>query len=335
MSGFRKATKQKKKLVMSIQGASGSGKTYSALNIAKHLCRPGKRVAFIDTERSADLYANKFDFDVDDDFGKFGALNYHPDVWMKKLHAAANEKDENGECIYDVVVMDSLTHFWKGDGGMLQTVANIERAAKAAGKRMDSHAAWKEVDPIYSKFMNSLRHLPFHVLFCVRCKQDTERVMEGGRTTIKKLGLAPEFRDGFDYDVDAQMVIDEEHVMVPRKHRLEEYLDGKIFPKPGQDLAEVLKAWSEDGKDRTETPRTDPPPAPTGSEPKIRLPDVGEEVSAGFIERLKAADSMDTLKAISAEANKAKADGKIAGGPWKALLAAFSEQAKQLQTAAA
>jgi ABC-type dipeptide/oligopeptide/nickel transport system ATPase component len=47
---------------MALIGVAGSGKTYTALSIAKHL---GKRVAVLDTERgSASKYSDVFEFDV-------------------------------------------------------------------------------------------------------------------------------------------------------------------------------------------------------------------------------------------------------------------------------
>ncbi len=88
MAGFKKAAKSNKKCKIAIQGASGSGKTFSALSIATNLCADGKRIAFVDTENSAQLYAPPFDFDVDDFFGDAGKLNYSPDKLIEKLEAA-------------------------------------------------------------------------------------------------------------------------------------------------------------------------------------------------------------------------------------------------------
>jgi ABC-type dipeptide/oligopeptide/nickel transport system ATPase component len=57
---FTKAERKKAKLRLGLTGASGSGKTYSALMVAKGM---GGKVAVIDTEHgSASLYANDFDY---------------------------------------------------------------------------------------------------------------------------------------------------------------------------------------------------------------------------------------------------------------------------------
>jgi RecA/RadA recombinase len=59
---FKKATKSQIKVRLALSGASGSGKTFSALAIASELGGP---IAVIDTEHgSASRYADRFDFDV-------------------------------------------------------------------------------------------------------------------------------------------------------------------------------------------------------------------------------------------------------------------------------
>ena len=62
MSNFKKATKKQAKLRLALFGVSGSGKTYSALRLAKGL---GGSIAVIDTENhTACKYSDRFDFDV-------------------------------------------------------------------------------------------------------------------------------------------------------------------------------------------------------------------------------------------------------------------------------
>jgi adenylylsulfate kinase-like enzyme len=61
-NGFTRATRKKAKLRLALTGVSGSGKTYSALMLAKGL---GGNVACIDTEScSASLYSHLMEFDV-------------------------------------------------------------------------------------------------------------------------------------------------------------------------------------------------------------------------------------------------------------------------------
>jgi ABC-type dipeptide/oligopeptide/nickel transport system ATPase component len=101
---FTKATKEKIKVRLALSGASGSGKTYSALaiaelveDIASHLATP---VALIDTERgSSKKYADKFNFDVCE-------LNdFHPSRYIEAIQAA----EQAG---YATIIVDSLSHAW-------------------------------------------------------------------------------------------------------------------------------------------------------------------------------------------------------------------------------
>lgn len=239
MSGFKKASRAEQFLRMAIQGASGSGKTRSALEIAKYLAGPDGTIALIDTEKSASLYSDVVDFDVDDDFGTIGKESYHQDVWKKKAIAAAGAG-------YKVLVLDSATHLWKGPGGFLSQIDTICANQRAKGGKGDSFAAWKIVDPAYMSFMQFIRALPMHVIFCIRAKTEYERTTDG-KGGLKKVGMAPEYRDNYEYEFDIQAAIDMDHVLVPLKHRLGECLDGKVFPKPGKDFAEVCLGWLNSG----------------------------------------------------------------------------------------
>lgn len=281
MAGFRKAARSDQKLRMAIQGASGSGKTRSALEIAKYLAGPGGQIALIDTERSAALYASDVPFDIDDDFGPVGKENYNQEVFKRKLMAAA-------EAGYKVAVIDSATHLWKGPGGFLSQIDAISKAAQARGGKYDSFAAWKTVDPLYMNFMQFVRALPMHVIFCVRAKQQYEKQTgANGKGSLVKVGMEPEYRDGFEFEFDIQCAIDMEHTMVPLKHRLGDVLDGKVFNKPGKDFAELCLGWLSSGaaevvdaeiaakiqEKAKPAPAPTPKPAPVAAKPPVETPE--------------------------------------------------------------
>lgn len=340
MSGFRKAAKADKYLVMSIQGGSGSGKTRSALEIAKHLCPPGKRIALIDSENSAELYSDVVDFDVDSDFGPLGKVNYHQDVWMKKILAAA----ASGE--YGAIVLDSCTHLWKGEGGFLAQIDAICAAQRAKGGKGDSFAAWKSVDPLYAKFIAGLRQIPMHTIMCIRAKQAYEKVSDsGGRGNIRKVGMEPEFRDGFEYEMDIQAAIDQEHVLVPLKHRLGDCLDGKVFPKPGKDFADVCLAWLRNG-----APGQAPVVATGGVSVEVAEKEIVAQMSGtatlplstpvappSLVDIIKVeienAQNAEALNALGKRIGAARKDKSIDDAVYKLLSKVFSEKAKSFKAA--
>jgi hypothetical protein len=246
--GFKKATKAQAKLRMAVHGPSGSGKTRSALEVARHL---GKRIALVDTERgSASKYANLVEFDVQEVYD-----NYHPNRAIKAMDEAAAEA-------YDVLIVDSLSHFWNGPGGFLELVDEEVKKMRARGGKADSFAAWKEIDPIYRRLMQAILACPMHVIVTMRAKQEYVKEQDDrGKTTIRKVGMAPEMRDAAQYEFDVEGMLDIDHNLVIGKTRCDE-LDGKVFNKPGREVAEILKRWLSDGA----------PVAQAASEPRDERP---------------------------------------------------------------
>lgn len=224
---FRKATKRNARARVALIGPSGSGKTFTALRIA---CALGQRVAVIDTEHgSASKYADRFNFDV------LELEDFAPQQYIEGIKAA----EVAG---YDVLVIDSLSHAWAGKGGALEMV---DRAAERGG---NSYAAWRNVTPWHNRLVDSIIACRCHVIATMRAKTDyvIEQDGKGGKTTIRKVGLAPVQRDGMEYEFDVTADLSPSHSLLVGKTRCPE-LDGKSFSFPGEDVAEILKAWLTDG----------------------------------------------------------------------------------------
>lgn len=222
---FQKAIKQEAKLRLAIAGPSGSGKTYSALSIGTNL---GKRVALVDTEHgSASKYADLFQFDV---------MEMEPPYSPERFMKAIQEAQAAG---YDVIVLDSLSHVWNGTGGLLEEVDKIARG-KYQG---NSFAAWKDATPIYNRLVDAIIQSGIHVIATMRTKQDYIMVTdEKGKSKPQKVGLAPIQRDGFEYEFDIVLTMNNENMGEISKTRAAE-LNGKIFDKPGKDFADIVSKW--------------------------------------------------------------------------------------------
>ena len=235
MSSFKRAVRQRLQLRMALEGPSGSGKTITALRIAQGL---GHRIAVIDTEnRSASRY-------IGEDFGEgpieFDVIeldSFEPGRLVKLLREAA-------EAGYDVVVVDSLSHFWMGEGGMLDAV-------DAAAKRNsggNTFAAWKTVKPAERELWDALNRSPTNQICTLRTK--SEWVIEEndrGKKTPRKIGLKAEQRDGLEYEFDAVGDVDADHVLTFSKTRCRS-LDRKAFTMPGADVARILRNWLDSGE---------------------------------------------------------------------------------------
>lgn len=223
---FKQAVKTESKLRMAIAGPSGSGKTYTALSIASALV-PGGKIAVIDTEHgSAAKYADIFSFDV-----AHTAPPYHPDGLNKLVNFAAS----NG---YDVVIVDSVTHYWSGAGGVLDLKEDAERRMR----NPNSYTAWKDVTPIHQRMVDTLVAVDAHIIVTMRSKQEYILVEKNGKQVPQKVGMAPVQRDGFEYEFDVMIDMDIENVGRVMKTRCPALIGG-AFVKPGADVAGILREW--------------------------------------------------------------------------------------------
>lgn len=231
---LQKAVKTQAYLRLGITGPAGSGKTWTALEVAKGL-KPGARVALLDTEMgSASKYADAFDFDVVE------VAHYKPQVVLDFVALC----DREG---YDVAIIDSVSPFWNGPGGFLEMVDAEVARARSRGGKADSFAAWKPVDAAYSRWVLAILASKVHVIFTIRSKMAYESARgDNGKNTITKLGMAPICRDTFPYELDVVLDMDQEHVGIVSKTRVHG-LDEQAHRRPGAAFAARLAAWLASG----------------------------------------------------------------------------------------
>ena len=230
---FRKAERRKAKLRLGITGPAGSGKTYGALLIAKGL---GGKTVLIDTENgSGDLYAALFDYDV----GRIQAP-YTVQKYLQAIHDA----EQAG---YDTIIIDSLSHAWAGEGGLLDMQGKIADSSP----RGNSFAAWRQVTPWHNKLIDMILNSKCHIIATMRSKTEyIQAENERGKTEIRKVGLAPVQRDGMDYEFTTIFDLGVNHSATTSKDRTSLF-DGQIF-KLSEETGQTLKTWLETGVDMEE-----------------------------------------------------------------------------------
>jgi hypothetical protein len=225
---FRPANRRQAKLRLALMGVSGGGKTFTAQSIASTLAGEDGRIAVIDTERgSASLYSDHFKFDVIE-----LAPPFEPHVLVEAIKLAEKEG-------YDVLIIDSLSHFWEGEGGVLEIVDNA--AAKARG---NSWAGWSEGTPAYRNMIDTFLGADLHVIGTMRSK--TEWVIEkgsNGKDKPVRIGMAPVMRGGIEYEFTAIGELDLDHRLTITKSRVEQVADKVYHAHREVDLAETLKSW--------------------------------------------------------------------------------------------
>ena len=227
MNGFKKAERKKIKLKLAVTGPTGSGKTYSSLVLAHSL---GKKIAVIDSENgSASLYSDKFEFDT---------LVIEPPFTTEKYIDAINLSVKEG---YDVVVIDSITHAWAGEGGLLQQKEQLD------ARGGNSFVHWGKITAKQEVFKSVLLNSDIHVIATMRSKMEYAQIEENGKKKIQKLGLAPQQRDGIEYDFSIVFDIAMNHEAEASKDRTGLFTD-KIFKITDQTGKIILK-WLEGAKD--------------------------------------------------------------------------------------
>lgn len=228
---FSRAERKQAKLRLAIESASGGGKTHSSLLIAKGL---GGKIALIDTEHgSGSLEVGKTgipDYDT---------LELDPPFTPKRYIEAIRAGEAAG---YDVIIIDSLSHEWQGEGGTL----DMHDKATSASKSGNSYTSWKEVTPEHDKLVNAILQSKCHVIATMRTKQEYAQTEENGKKVVKKLGMAPVQREGMDYEFTVVLDLSQEHVATASKDRTSLF-DGQHFT-PTADTGKQLLNWLNSGK---------------------------------------------------------------------------------------
>lgn len=176
MITFTPAIRRNVHLLIGIAGASGSGKTYTALELATGLAGPNGRIAFIDTEAGRALhYADRFKFDHCGLTAPFS-----PDHYLEAIRAAEAQN-------YDVIVVDSFSHEQAGIGGLLEMAE-----AELQKPNMKSPANWALPKAKHKKLMAALLQVRAHIVLALRAEERIrlERVLDE-RTGREKTVVVP------------------------------------------------------------------------------------------------------------------------------------------------
>lgn len=231
---FTPAVRRKTKARVALSGPPGSGKTWTALTFA-HVFAPGS-IAMIDTEKeSADSYQGVNGWH----WFSYKPATYEPELLIDALAAAA----AGG---YECVVIDSLSHFWMGTGGMLEQVDNSTKRSRSSSS---FSSGWKEMRPIERRMIDALTGYPGHVIVTMRTK--TEWVVQDnaqGKAAPRKVGTKPEQREGIEYEFSVVADMDLDNVLTISKTRVPTLKRG-VFTEPGPDVAQKILDWLDDGGD--------------------------------------------------------------------------------------
>lgn len=195
-----------KPMKLFLYGPSYSGKTYGAVAIAKGIVMSIRNcteeealnhIMLIDSEYGRGLLTQK-------ELGKYLYYRIDAPYWTHKLVEAINILERKDQI--DVIICDSLTHYWSKKGGILDLKM---QADKQGG---NSYTNWQEYTNHFNDMIDTILQSPKHIIATARSKDDVvlEPVTKKGVTKMvpTKYGLKPELREGIEYDFDISFNID-------------------------------------------------------------------------------------------------------------------------------
>lgn len=268
---IQKAKREQVYAKILIGGASGSGKSYSALTLAKGMsdeieAKTGKKPNTIMLSTEGDrslLYADIFDYD-------YAEL---PDPFTPEaLIECLADLEEAG---YEIIILDSLSAFWSGKGGILQIV-------QAMGN--NSIQAWSKATPRFNQMMNAIVRANAHIIACVRGK-DTWKIDKdesSGKTSVQKLAEGLDFRANADYEFMMSFMLDLKSHSASVSKDNTRLFESLIRPLTEADGASIIK-WCSDG-----------------ATPKEKVKPIGSAESKAEREKLFT-NTMESIKAIAKE----------------------------------
>lgn len=295
MISFRPAVRSGVGLIIGLAGASGSGKTFTAMRLASGISGD-KPFAVIDTEAGRALhYADQFRFDHGDLKAPF-----RPDAYVEAIVAA----DKAG---YPVIVVDSVSHVWAGDGGILDW--QEEELARMAGddwKKREAvkMASWIKPKMSHKHMVQRLLQVRAHLILCFRAEEKIEMIRgdDGKMKIVPKVtatgidGWVPICEKTLPYELTASFLLTATHPGIPKPIKLQEQhralfpLDRPITEECGKGIA----AWAKGTDARpgstqatTSAPAEDADPSPTKA-----------DVLASIKAAIKAESTDDLLLAV-------------------------------------
>lgn len=195
---IQKAARKAVRLLISVAGPSGSGKTYSSLLLAAGLAGEGGMVGFLDTENGrGSMYA--------DSPGIQAALpqGYHVaelrEPFEPPRYTEAVEAFEATGC--KVLVIDSMTHEWEGEGGCSDIAEN---------NKLRGMPNWAKAKMMHKRMMNNLLASNMHIIFCLRARDKVKIAKVEGKEQVIQLGMQAVQEKNFVYEMTLSLLLDEQ-----------------------------------------------------------------------------------------------------------------------------
>lgn len=219
------ASKQKVKMKLAINGCAGSGKTMSALTIARGLTGDYGLCAVLDCENSAELYS---------DLGPYNVLRieppFSPDKYIRALKVCI---DAGMQC----VIIDGISPCWE---------YLLDYHASLPGNGFSN---WKLVNPLHQSLMDAIMQADVHIICTVRSKQEYVLTDKGnGKLIPEKVSMKPIQRDQVEFLFTLVLDMDISHRATATKDRTGLFMGVSPFV-PTEEVGRSILSWCNTGSD--------------------------------------------------------------------------------------
>ena len=184
MSLFKKAENESAYLKAALFGFQGSGKTFTACEIARGLykyLKLEKPIFFLDTETGSDWSINFF---KNNEIELFTSKTRA----FKDLIEAVKEAEKNSS----ILIIDSVTHFWN-------EMTEAYKLEKGLSRLTLNH--WGILIPEWNRFTTLLVNSKLHIICCGRAGWEWgDKTDEDGFNTLTKLGTKMKAQSEFGFE---------------------------------------------------------------------------------------------------------------------------------------
>lgn len=265
---YTPAVRRRVSLITILAGATGSGKTLTALLLARGLVggrQNDHKIKAIDSESGRLLFYAPAEGEKPGDFTfgfMYGEIHapFTPEAYGEAIVAADTTETE-------VIIVDSFSHVWNGDGGCDDIHEDVlDRQCKDdpnnyAKRQALSVGAWKEPKLRHKRLVSRMLQCRAHLIICLRAeeKMRMESVVQdnGFKKTVitaakdlpitERWGLICEKKLPFEATLSLLFVADRPGYPIPLKimeqNRAAVPLDRQVGEQTGLELA----AWSRGG----------------------------------------------------------------------------------------
>jgi hypothetical protein len=191
----------------------------------------------------------------------FDVIELGPPFTSKRFEEVIDAAIDAG---YDVLVIDSLSHQWAGEGGIL---SRKEEMDKRPGS--NSYTNWATFTKEHTAFVAKVLHAPIHMIVTLRSKQDyVIETNEKGKSSPRKVGLAPVQREGLEYEFSTMFELQMDHRAQVSKDRTGLFAD-ELVDLLDKNVATRIKGWLDSAEPAPTKPQLVTPVAAAATEAQI------------------------------------------------------------------